>query len=393
MAEIRHRRACFDMRAFAKNEPSPVNRNATCMNAVRPVGVWLPIMAMVGAFALAVPCTLAQSSGEIRILPSEGTIELSTDGGRRWLPTQTNQLLRVGDRLRTGVSTRTGTKTRVSLLWSGTKMLSFYGPSESEILAPQAADTQPGLHLVRGLVSLFHRDRQGHFRVTTAGAVAGVKGTEFVIEVDSVNGEPRTTLSVIDGIVEFGNERGTLTLRNAQRAVVEAGAAPRPIAGIVANNLLQWAFYYPGVLDLRDLVFSDEEEKALGESFAAYRAGDLLAALAAYGTREPKSEAERIYRAALLLSVGEVEQTAVALSQIEQTGASDRGRRLAAALRRLISAVKYESAATTNEPVLTTELLAASYYEQSRAGGDETLKRALIFATRAATFLMRSSFR
>jgi len=42
------------------------------------------------------------------------------------------------------------------------------------------------------------------------------------------------------------------------------------------------------------------------ESITAYRAGDLLAALAKYpASRQPGSDAERVYYAALLLSVGQ----------------------------------------------------------------------------------------
>ena len=73
------------------------------------------------------------------------------------------------------------------------------------------------------------------------------------MEVAEVVGRERTTLSVIDGEVEFGNAQGTLTLTNLQQAVAEAGQAPLRTAGFIVNNLLQWCFYYPAVLDLKEL--------------------------------------------------------------------------------------------------------------------------------------------
>ena len=46
-------------------------------------------------------------------------------------------------------------------------------------------------------------------------------------------------------------------------------------AGFIANNLLQWCFYYPAVLDPADLAFAPEEQKILGNSLQAYHRGDI----------------------------------------------------------------------------------------------------------------------
>src|SRR5207249_4917909 len=59
--------------------------------------------------------------------------------------------------------------------------------------------------------------------------------------------------------------------------------------------------------------------------------------------------------------------------------------RLAAALRLLIAAVKRQPNPSTFDPELSSEFLAASYFEQSRALGDSTLKMALDLAQQAAT--------
>jgi Tfp pilus assembly protein PilF len=317
---------------------------------------------------------------EIRILESQGVVELSTDGGARWVLTQTNQLLKPPDRLRTGPNSR------VVLRWSDQSVVPFGAMTEIEVLPPHRPEAQSGLRLFRGLFSFFHRDRPGRIRVVTRGAVAGVEGTEFVVSVATVNDVERTTLSVIDGVVELANRRSALVLTNGQQAIVDEDAAPLRTPGFIANNVLQWSFYYPGVLDVRDLPLAPEEQQALSESLAAYRAGDLLAALAQYpATRPPASDADRVYHAALLLSVGQVEQTEAVLAALPAGDPADRLPRLANALRQLIAAVKRQPVPSNLNPQLATELLATSYSEQSRAVRDTALRSALALARQAAS--------
>src|SRR6185437_16881595 len=243
------------------------------------------------------PATSARDTNEIRIVGLQGTVEISPAGAKTWVLTQTNQVLYPFDRLRTGPNSR------VALRWSDESVVPFGASTELEVLPPHESDAQAGLHLVRGVISFFHRDKPGRIRVITRGAVAGIEGTEFVLAVDDAD---RTTLSVIDGKVRFGNEQATLVLTNGEQAIAEVGQAPARTAGFVANNILQWCFYYPAVLDPADLTLSSDEQNALAGSLEAYRSGDLLAALAKYPSdRQPTSDAERVYYASLLLSVGE----------------------------------------------------------------------------------------
>ena len=324
--------------------------------------------------------TTNPDANEIRIVELQGKLEIIRAGASIGVQTtETNQVLHPSDRLRTGPNSR------VALRWSDQSIVRFDALTEIEILPPHAPGSQSGLHLFKGILSFFHRDKPGRIRVITRGAVAGVKGTEFVAKVETVNGTERTTFSVIDGQVEFGNDQGTLVLTNGQQAVAEPGQAPARTAGFIANNVLQWCFYYPAVLDLGDLPLTPEEQQVLRESLAAYRSGNLLAALDKYpAARQPGSDAERIYHAALLLSVGQVKQTEDALAVLPAVEPTERLPRLANALRRLIAAVKRETGPSTLNPQLSSEFLAASYYEQSRATGDESLKAALKLAKEAA---------
>ncbi len=321
----------------------------------------------------------ATQTNEVRVAELQGTAEVSPAGATTWISIQTNQVLYPNDRLRVGA------KSRVGLRWTDQSFVSLRASSEVEILPPPSTDPQSSLRLVRGIMSFFHRDKPGLIRVITRGASAGVEGTEFVLAAETINNTEQTTLFVVDGRVQLSNDRGSVLVTNGESAVAESGKAPVRTAGFVVNNILQWSFYYPAVLDLADLPMKRDEQTALGQSMDAYRAGDLLAALAKYPTaREPASRAEQIYHAALVLSVGQVESAEAELGSAWQT-TSDRTERLAAALRKLIAAVKQQDDTSTTSPQFATEMLAGSYYEQSRANSRSNLNAALALARQAVT--------
>ncbi|MCX6896129.1 MAG: FecR domain-containing protein [Verrucomicrobia bacterium] len=347
----------------------------------------LLLTACCGFLATQTQTTHAQPStsatNQIRILEFQGEVAVSP-AGANWQPAQIHQLLSPADHLRTGPNSR------CALRWSDQSIISFGASTELEILPPHDAAAQSGLQLVHGILSFFHRDQPGRIRIITRGAVAGVEGTELVL---AVNDAGQTTLSVVDGKVRFANDQATLVLTNGQQAVAAPNQAPARTAGFIANNLLQWCFYYPAVLDLADLPLTDAEQTILADSLAAYRAGDLLAALAKYpAARQPASDAEHVYHAALLLSVGEVEKTETELAALTAPGVFKNSQRLAAALRQLIAAVKRQPNPSSTKPQLATEFLADSYFEQSRAIRETSLQNALDCARQAANLSPKSGF-
>lgn len=298
------------------------------------------------------------------------------------MPAQTNRVLHSFDRIHTDANSR------VALRWSDHSIVPFGASTELEILPPDSPEAQAGLHLARGIISFFHRDQPGRIRIITRGAVAGVEGTEFVLVVDDAD---RTTLSLIDGRVKFGNGQDMLLLTNGEQAVVDPGKAPSRTAGFIANNLLQWCFYYPAVIDLDELVLTAGEQQDLAGSIAAYRSGDLLAALEKYPPgRRDISDGERVYVAALLLSVGEVDKAQATLSGISDK--RGRPQQLADALRQLIAAVKLQPGVAAGQPRLASECLAGSYFEQSRAVRETSLQNALRLARQAASVSPKFGF-
>ena len=318
-------------------------------------------------------------TNDIWIVEQIGLVEVLVPDSTVWISTTTNQVL--GPRFRV----RTGLHAKAVLRWSNQSVVPMGPSTELEILPPADTGSLFGMNLFRGIISFFHRDKPGRLRIATRGVNAGIQGTEFVLQVDTSGPAERTRLSVVDGRVRFYNNQGSIELTNNQESVAIEGQAPSPAVGFVANNRLQWCFYYPGILDLRDLPLAAAEETALAESLRAYRMGDLLAALRLYPAgRTPGSDAERLYRAALFLSVGQVPQTEAELALLSAGAASDRIQRLATALRVLIAAVRREPNPSTLSPQLSTELMAQSYYQQSLAIREKSLEAALQLARRAA---------
>lgn len=320
-------------------------------------------------------------TNEVTIKELQGVVEILSARTTQWAPARHGQVLHPSDELRTGANSR------AALLWSDQSVVPVGASTEIEILSPQSQQQQCGLHLVRGVISFFHRDKPGQIQVITRGAMAGVEGTEFVL---AVNDTDRTTLSVIDGKVRLANSSGSVLLTNGQQAEVDLGKAPARAPGFIANNLLQWCFYYPAVLNLNDLPLTAQESQMLALSLAAYRDGDLPSALAQFPNPAPaNSDAVQLYHAAVLLSVGNVGQAENILSSFQ--GSNERIQRLSASLRELIAAVKHQPGPQAFNPgklTTATEYLARSYYEQSQS----MLPEALISARKATELDPQFSF-
>ena len=73
-----------------------------------------------------------------------------------------------------------------------------------------------------------------------------------------------------------------MCMRSGEQGEAEIGRAPRKTAVLEAVNILQWALYYPAVLDPAELRLSTADEARVAGSLTAYRAGDLLGALERY---------------------------------------------------------------------------------------------------------------
>ncbi len=308
------------------------------------------------------------------LLAAEGRVEVARDATAGWTVAQTNQVLNPGDRV------RTGRRSRATIRLSDLTVLRVKELTTLEI-RPAVANRQPaGLDVNQGSIYLFNRGKPGSVPFRTPIASGAIRGTEFNLQVADNGG---TELTLLDGEVALRNEQGEIVLNSGEQAVVEPGRAPRKTAVLNAVNVIQWVLYYPGVLDAEELALSDDAQQALQSSLAAYRSGDLLAALERYPeNRRSDSVAERVYHAALLLAVGDVGQAESMLADLNQPSP------LADALRTVIAAVKYQPLPGTvsAKPATASQWLAQSYYQQSRADLPGALQAAHAAVKQAPNF-------
>ena len=324
-------------------------------------------------------CALAArgQSVEAVVVEVEGTVEVSRAGGI-WDRAYATQTLFAGDRLRTMERSR------------ATVRVGDLSPIRVNELSLLEMPAKSRFSLLRGVIYFFHRDKPESWNIQTPTVATLIRGTEFNLAV-ATNGTP--TLTLVDGEVEMSNEHGRVTLRSGEEGTAKPGEAPQKTVVIDAMKVVQWALYYPGVLTPDELGFTEEEKSALSKSLSAYRAGDIRGALEAYPkSRQAGSDRERIYRAALVLSVGQVSEAEGLLKGVadESAGAAAHSKtlaRLANALQKVIGVVTGQESSSSNAALtLSTEWLAESYQQQEQVNLEGALRAAEAAAAVAPQF-------
>ena len=296
------------------------------------------------------------------VLTVEGKVEVVRKGATEWAAVSTNQVLNVGDRLRTGL------RSRATLKWSDLSVVRVNQLTSMELTAPEKPGGKTQLDLKSGATYLFSREKPEEIQFRTPVASGAIRGTEFNLAVAD---DGRTELALLDGEVDLKNSQGAVTLKSGEQGTVEQGRAPAKTAVLDAMSTIQWALYYPAVVDPDETGLSQSERDDLKDSLHAYREGDLLAALKKYPEgREPATEAERVFHAALLLSVGQVEQTEADLKEVKSASSP------ANAIREVINVVKGRAQENLLAPTSASENLARSYTLQSRSQLQEALTAA-----------------
>ena len=293
------------------------------------------------------------------VVETEKIVEAQARGAA-WKPAKAGLELAMDDRL------RTGEYSRALVRLSDLTTMRLDELTTIEISRAVAASRKSTLGVKRGGLYFLNRGKPQELQIRTASANGALKGTEFAMRVT----DGKTTLAMFEGEVELSNAQGRLLLKSGEIGEAELGRAPRLTSKIEAINIIQWCLYYPAVLDPAELGI--ERSAALD----AYRAGDLPRALEAHSMKGgARSAGERLFRAELILSSGQVEKARAALAGVRS---DDPGR---LAIERMIAAVQFREW-TGGEPRTASEWVAESYYKQSR--GD---LEAALDAARKATAL------
>jgi Flp pilus assembly protein TadD len=304
--------------------------------------------------------------GPAVIVETEGTVEITPAGANAWKAAQANVPLPAGTRV------QTRQKSRAVVRLSDQSLLRL--GEETIIEIPQPTGNRV-LQFFKGVLYYFHRDKPGVMPVKTPTAYAVVIGTEFEAAVAP---DGATTLHLMDGRVDISNELGQLPLKAGETAIARAGQAPARTAALQMSSVIQWALYYPGVLNVEELKL---DENALRQTLSAWRAGDLLSAIFNYpAARQPASVDEQVFYAGLLLAVGRAEESKARLSSIDANAGQDvRAKELVEDLQLVIAAVQGKTRSRGHPSTLSSSYLADSIYLQSQS----RLNEALLSAHRA----------
>ncbi len=288
------------------------------------------------------------------ILETENIVQSTKGSQGAWATATKDQPLAIGDRIRT----RQRSRATLRLTDLYTMRLEQFTTVE---IASSLFDTgKPRLDVGAGAAFIFSREKSGEIDIKTPSANGAMRGTQLFVQV-AADGTSR--FQVLEGQVELANDQGKLLLDAGDAGEAAPGKAPKRTAVIEAANLLQWALYYPAVLDPDELGLTQAEQKAAAKSLAAYRRGNLLGALERHPGGAPQGSGARLYRAATLLGVGRLDEVEPLLKGVS---AEHPGRR---AITRMIDAVKFRERAPWPDDSLGTagEALAESYYRQSRS--------------------------
>lgn len=146
---------------------------------------------------------------------------------------------RLGDRLRHRDAVATSATTRAALRFVDDGSILRINPNSQVRLTTgdERGALVRTLELEFGEVWARVNRRDGaEFRIRTPAGVAAVKGTEFVVRVDSAG----ATVITLEGVVEFFNEAGRTAVSAGQRASA-ASSSDAPVAGAASPDELHAA--------------------------------------------------------------------------------------------------------------------------------------------------------
>lgn len=294
----------------------------------------------------------------------QGTVEVQGSQAADWAKPAAEAVLCEGDTVRVGDHSRA----EVALINDAVLRIDQNTTIRLLDIAEKPAESSL-LSLVQGAIASLSR-KPRRMTVSTPYVNGTIEGTEFLMRLAGNQAEVR----VLEGRVVAANDQGSVALAPGEAAVAAAGGRPVRRLVVRPRDAVNWALYYPPVLDPdpADWPAGAGWEGAAHASVAAYRQGDLQTAFAQLarvpdGVAEPRLLA---YRAALLLAVGRVEEADADLARLLAVHPGDGN---ALALKTIIAVAQGDKAgalaagsrAVAAAPDSSAALLALSYARQA----------------------------
>lgn len=240
-----------------------------------------------------------------RVVSVEGSVEIQAEGRADWRAAGPAEPL---CQLHT---IRTGRLSRAAVALANDEVLRLDQESVVRLAdIREEAGERSLIELIFGAFYSFSR-RPHQVDVRTTHMNLAIRGTEFQVRAEA----GQSLLTVLEGQVAASNPHGEIMVAQGGSAVARPGEAPRPYVLVRPRDAVQWALHYPPILTLAEPTAS--EPAALAEARRLAGAGNVAAALDALD-RAPQAERDarvQLQRAALLLSVGRVEEARVAIDR------------------------------------------------------------------------------
>jgi tetratricopeptide (TPR) repeat protein len=344
---------------------------------------WACRLAVIATSALAVlmsplACAAeAADQGVAKAVSVQGTVEVRRAGETQWQQVKLNDTFRPGDTIRVQERSRAD----VALL--NQSVLRLNANSTITVEAPKEGKTGV-IDMVRGAAHFFARGPNS-LEVKTPFTVAGVRGTEFLVNLES----QATLLTVFEGTVVAQNATGSLTMTDGQSAIAEAGKAP--VTRVVARprDAVQWTLYYPPVLyfSVNEFPAGDDWRGMVRRSVESNLQGDLRGALEQIQKVPADVRDARlyVYRAQLLLAVGQVDAARADIQRAREITPNDADAASLLTIMAIVQgdkdgALQIAQSAVAAAPESAAARIALSYAQQARfdlAGARADLERAV----------------
>lgn len=313
------------------------------------------------SFAVATASQCNPAKGQLSSL--EGTVEIG-HGGKEWQPGKLDAPLCEDD------SIRVGPNSRAAIALIGDVVLRLDQNTTVRLVdLTEKPEERSVIELLIGALQSFSRAPR-KLAVNTPYINGMIEGTEFLTRVES----DRASITVFEGKVIAGNDLGNLALTHGQSAEALQGQAPQPRILARPRDAVQWALYYPPILDFRpdEFAATSDWQGNVRRSIEFYLKGNLqkafeLIASVPDTTADPRFFA---YRASLFLAVGRVDKAAVDIERVLHLKPGDSN---ALALQTIIKVVQNQpgqaldvaNKAVKFAPDSTAALMALSYAQQS----------------------------
>jgi tetratricopeptide (TPR) repeat protein len=283
------------------------------------------------------------------LIEAAGQVEFLTVAATNWQPAAVGLALLPGDRVRTHA------QSRAAVQLSDRSVIRLDELTTLEILPPRNAEKKR-FGLPHGAIYFFNREKPADVEFDTPLAAGAIRGTEFLLAVAA---DSTVNLALIDGLVSLQTtNHGEINLQRGEDLELTPGQPPVKTALVNVPAKIQWALYYPAVVDPGELQFTTNEQVELAVVLKKYREGDLLGALAAWPVASTNGSAgQKILRAQLELAVGGVSEAGQLLAGLPGNPAS--------ALRELISVVRGGQTGELATTQSASRLLADSYALQA----------------------------